>query len=308
MDFSIFHRAKRLFDLNTEPVAELPYGLNAIIAKTEAQALRPYILDLWKDIDPHWDIAMEDMTNHAYDIDTETKIITVNSRGYLEDAVLASPYFAPQILLNIIEAARMVRHIEWIDDALDRYHPESIVKIGRICVADSITQMIAMAWEARGEGYDNLWKHSLCGAYTDMAQCYDRVMERTLTQGYDYEDATKEALSLTFRTWFTDPDRVNACDRDSMDMMDDMIFDEGRMGKNQIDPATAVCLTLQVGDDTSYLPADITRDIVTNPFYGAVEDPINHTHLTQIIRDNQVNEVSGIPFRDETLARRFSLT
>lgn len=308
MDLSFLTRAKEFFDFGAEQSFDaLPLSVQNIITQTDANDMTSIIAALWRDIDPAWEVALCDLSDHAYDMDLDQKILSVNAKGLMADQVLASPYFGPQILLSVIEAARMVRHVEWLGHALERYHPESIIKIGRMCVADSVAQTIHTAWHARECGFEALWKHLLCGPHSDMAQCFDRVMERCLTQGIDESDAMIEALSLTFRTWFTDEDRVRACDHDSLNVMDDLIESDVTMGVKQIDSAAVTCLTLQIGGETTYLSSDLVRDMMTNPFYGAVDDPINQTHLMQIIRDNKISEVAGIPFRDVGLAQRFML-
>ncbi|PCH99785.1 MAG: hypothetical protein COB76_04880 [Alphaproteobacteria bacterium] len=308
MDLSFFTQAKTFFDFGLNQSFDgLPPVLQNIITHTGSENLTALFAALWRDIDPAWDINLCDLSGHGYDMDVDQKILSIDSKGLLPDQALSSSYFAPQILLSLIEGIRMVRHVEWLDNALERYHPESIVKIGRICVADSVSQTISVAWHGRGQGCDAMWKHLLCGMHSDMAQCFDRVMERGLSQGGDESDVLTEALEMTFRTWFTDEDRVVRCDHDSLNVMDELLNDEIEIGFKHIEQASIVCLTLQVGGNVTYLCRDVLRDMMRNPFYGAIDSLINQTHLMQIIRDTKINEVAGIPFRDIDLASRFMM-
>jgi hypothetical protein len=306
MNLSFFQKARDIFDFSEDQaVARLPKQLQDIVTLADMDSLTPVISALTCDIDPAWDVALCDIQNYGYDIDVDQKIVSLDSKGLGAHAALSSPYFKAQIFLSLLEGLRMIRHIEWLDNDLERYHPESVIKIGRFCVADSVTQTIYGAWHARESGQDSLWKHLLCGKHSDMTQCFDRVMERCLTQGNDESDAMCEALSLTFRTWFTDAERVRLCDHDSLNILDSMMEDGIKIGRKHIDHAAITCLTYYVGGQTSYLAMETVRDILINPFYGEMDDAFNKAHLTQIIRDNTINEVAGIPFQDVTLAQRF---
>ena len=45
------------------------------------------------------------------------------------------------------------------------------------------------------------------------------------------------------------------------------------------------------------------KNICTDPYFMALNDPINESHLFQVVYDSKVVLAGGVPFRDKKLAR-----
>lgn len=308
LDLFLFRPVKRFFDFcdSSQPdLTGLPDVILSILQKPDNHITRQHIAGLMDQIDPQWTVILSDLTDEDYDISIDDHILYVNSTG-LNDLRLAGSITAmAAVLLSLVEGLRMVRHIEWLDQALNRYHPQAIVEIGRICVSDCVTQAVSVAWFARNAGNPALWKYLLCGKKADMAVCFDRMMMLGRDKGLAHTTCVKEALSLTFRTWFTDPQRIKEADHDTLNLLDSMLAETMAFGHAVIQRPTIACLTLRMGGEGTYLDQAVLRDMMINPFYKDVYDPVNRVHLDQIMRDSNVCEVAGIPFRDPQLAQRF---
>jgi hypothetical protein len=44
-------------------------------------------------------------------------------------------------------------------------------------------------------------------------------------------------------------------------------------------------------------------NICADPYFVSLDDPINESHLFQIVYDSKVVMIEGVPFRDRKLAR-----
>ena len=255
------------------------------------------------DLSEEWDIEFQDLNDQSYDLNMDDQKIAIHNFGLSEDRLLTSPYFRPQILLAIAESLRMARHVEWLDGVFNRYHPETILLMGRICVADTMVHKIDYAWQMKKQGDDSLWKYTLCSDIADMAQSYIRVLETCFTN----ELSRKKAMETALNMWFSCESRIQNCDHDTLNMVDDMIA-EGEMFDNQSLQANAVtCLTLMNGQNTTYLSRHLVQDILKTPYYRGVNDVINQTHLMQTIADMNKFHVNGLVFHDADLASRFTV-
>lgn len=262
---------------------------------------------LIKDLSKDWRIDFDDLDDVAYDLDIDNAIIILHNHGLRPDQAMASPYFKPQILLALAEALRMARHVEWLDGMLARYHPETIILLGRICVADTTTQKIKFAWDAKINGDGSLWKTLLCGDCSDVAQGYESALDKFKTSGLDPEESVKKAMAVAFNRWFTAPERMKECDHDTLNLIDGMIaehviFDSRRLEKNAV-----TCMTLIPAGAASYVDVFLQNDLLKNTYYSSIADEVNASHFAQILKDmNKVN-VGGLIFSDPALAARFSM-
>tara|TARA_B100001750_G_scaffold204288_1_gene180583 strand:+ start:476 stop:1318 length:843 start_codon:yes stop_codon:yes gene_type:complete len=268
--------------------------------------IMPCLYDvLLNDLGNDWHIEFNDLNGIGYDLDIERSIIMLNNFGLRPDCALKSPYFRPQIILHLVEALRMTRHVEWLEGMLERYDPQTIILIGRVCVADTTVQKIKFAWESKIDGDTSLWKHILCGEHTDIATAFESSLEKYLTASMDLEQAQSKAMAVAFNQWFSNNERVNDCDHDTLDLVDGMIADYARFEGRRLEKNAITCLTFIPGQDQSYLDRYLQEDILKNPYYSLVSDPINHIHFTQILSDMNTVRVGGLVFSDRDLAARF---
>lgn len=268
--------------------------------------LLPHYSELIKDIDITWSIDFADLNNADYDLDIENSILTIHNFGLSVDRLLSSHYFRPQILLALTEGLRMTRHVEWLDGALAQYHPEKILLIGRICVADTCAHKIKYAWDAKIDDDDTMWKYLLCSEQSDMAVVFIKTLEKLLSSGIEEEDAMRQSMAASFNQWFASDDRVNDCDHDTLNMIDDMIASGQQFQSKKLQKNAIACLTIMGGERNSYIDIHLQNDIVKNPYYAAINDDVNQLHFMQCVTDMNKIHVGGIAFHDAALASRFS--
>jgi hypothetical protein len=271
-------------------------------------SLNPYLFDhLIADLGQDWTVDYSDLSEHtAYDLCIESQTIYLNTHGLKADKAFASPYFRTQILLAYARALRMARHVEWLDGMLERYHPETILLIGRICIADTETHAIRLAFEAKIDNDDtSLWRQLLCGSVSDMAVSYENALENLLTKGIEEALATNKAMAIAFNQWFSCEERVGSCDYDTLGMIDGMIAANTRFQGKTMEKNAITCLTLTAGEDGSYIDSALQTDILKNPFYKSLNNPINQGYFMQIMQDMNKFKINGIVFSDPALAQRF---
>lgn len=281
--------------------------VKGILTAAGAGHLLPLLTGLSGDIDQNWQIVFDDVPAHGYEIDEPEKKLILANYGLETEQALGSPYFGPQILLALAEGLRMARHIEWLEGSIERYHPESILRLGRICVADTATQLLSFAWKAREAGYNLLWKTLLCSHHSDLAATFQTMMERASLVNGDENPVFNTVLSQVFKQWFACEARLTECDHDTLDLIDSLLIDQKIPGDHYLESHAVTCLTLKAGGGSSYIDAAMTGDIIRNPYYISVSDPINQAHLMQIIHDMYTTRIGGVAFRDADLASRFAL-
>lgn len=255
-----------------------------------------------------WTIDFDDLNNSPYHLDIDETRITLHNFGLKTDHLLASPYFRPQVVLALVEAMRMARHMEWLDGSWGDYNPETLLMIGRLCEADVQTHKILVAWNAKIEDDNHvLWKHILCGDQSSMAVAFITAMETLMSKGMDEDIALKKSMAVAFNSWFGDVDIVRACDHDTLNMLDDMVMSNHQFGTKKLQRNLLTCLTIMGNENTTYLDRFLQDDILKNPYYSALNDEINQSHLMQIMMDMNTISVGGIKFHDPALAARFAL-
>ena len=250
--------------------------------------------------DAQWVVTLESLHNNGYHIDTAEKRITLDNYAMESDALGRSVFFRNDLLLNIVRAIRDVWHeTRFTTSAMD-YSVEDVLLLERVRAADSDTFAVLAAWELRGEGFSDVWRHMIGAEEGDMALAFSGYLEkdpRSLFNG--------RALAQAFRTWHENEQRVDACDHETLEMLDDLILSAGgespfgnaSLAKDRIEAVS------RLPNGVFYL-RDMAGMIRRDPFYAGLTDPINQAHLFQIIYDLKVTRVNDVPFRDRILAEK----
>jgi hypothetical protein len=254
-----------------------------------------------------WDVVYDDLGHMPYDMDWNNRQIILNNYGLRPESALRSYYFKPQIELAYAESLRMARTVEILTDCLNDFHPETILLIGRIGVADACIHKILYAWQERLNNNPTPWKHILCGEDSDIAQAFISGLEKLLASGCSEAIATQKAMAIAFNAWFASADKKRNCDHDTLNLIDDMVAGLMTMSLSRRSLGTKMLsrLTSMTGENTSYLDHQHQKDILKNRYYAQCDDVINQTHLTQILNDMGTITVGQIAFRDIDLAKRF---
>ncbi len=246
-----------------------------------------------------WSIGIENLSQSGYALDEDARRLTLDHYGFAAHALGRSAHYRHAVLLSFIKALRHIWHIHIRPDVYETHRPDSIFLLERAMAADIQTIAILAGWELRAAGYAEIWRYILGSDEGDMAMIFTRAMEKDPAGFYD-----GSVLTRTFCQWYGDETRVAETDHATLETMDDLLDDnaEGMVfGKTPVSDADIEVL--------SALPASMTylkgmgRNILSDPYFVSMNDPINEAHLFQVAYDSRVVMVEGVPFRDHKLAR-----
>lgn len=248
-------------------------------------------------IDKDWTLALEDLGGSDYCIEVDQKTLILDNNALIPSTLGRSTYFRNITLITLIKALRDIWQEKRYGGFDETYAPEHVIVMERIRAADLDVMAVLTAWELRSEEQSDIWRHMIGSDIGDMAMNYAGYLERDPTAQFN-----GLALRATFGQWFRGEERVNSCDRDTLDYLDDVLMSCGGDGFGTKKPSKMNIEMLScLPDKTAYLQGYGT-EILSNPLYAAIDDEINQSHLFQIIHDTKAVIVENVPFRDEALA------
>ena len=251
-------------------------------------------------IEKNWCIALDDLHGGEYCIDVERKLLLLDNNALIPSALGRSNYFRNLMLVTLSKALRDIWQEKRHGGLDEIYRADYLLLMERIRAADCDVLSILIGWELRSEGYPELWRHLIGSENGDMAMIFSNHLERSPSGHFD-----NSALFQTFKQWFSSQSRVNACDHDILEYMDDILGSSqthnpfGRKKPGKINIEVLSCLP----DKTAYLQG-LGQEILSNPLYSAMDDVINQTHLFHILYDLEATIVQNVPFRSQDLARK----
>lgn len=246
-----------------------------------------------------WKILISDLGTGGFHLDVEEKIIELDGYGLDASSLGKSSFFRTSLIYVLAKSLRDIwQENRW--GAFDNiYKSESTLLLERARAADSDAVSILIGWELRSVGYNDIWRHVLASDEGDMAQVLINILDRHPTALYN-----GMALAHIFRQWYADAARIDALDHTTLEQMDFNLRDKSLVaGDATATPSDFEKLSI-LPDGVSYLK-ELGETVSRDPFFAGLNDPINQAHLFQIIYDNKVTYVDGIPFRDPKLARKF---
>ena len=246
-----------------------------------------------------WQVALSDLDNDGFCMDVAAKKLLLDHYKMTPGALGRSAYFRNALLTTFIRALRDIWHEGRIGAAEDEYTPENLLMLERVRAADCDTVTMLAAWELRGAGNADVWRHLIGSAEGDMALVFTRFLERDPAALF-----SGAALAYAFRQWYADEQRINASDHQTLEALDEVLVAKGDktpFGGRELD-GSAIENIARLPDGTSYL-AGLGFAIKTDPFFAGLNDPINQTHLFQLMYDAEATIVNNVPFRDRSLAQ-----
>ena len=245
-----------------------------------------------------WAVALESLDGPDFHIDVPEKLIVIDDQDLLTSALGRSEYFKNAVLSFFIRALRDVwqekRHGAFDID----YGPEAVMNLERVRAADLDVVSILVGWELRGEGQPALWRHLIGAQDGDIAMRFSGYLERDPASLFN-----GKALAAAFSQWFRDEARVNACDHETLNYLDTIVQGgHASFGQKKLTPIGIEVLSC-LPDKTAYLQGQ-GNEILRDPFYSGLGDPINQAHFMQILYDTKVVRVNDVPFSDADLAAK----
>ena len=189
-------------------------------------SLSPSVKRIIKEAANHgWRMSLSRLDMHDFHLDIPERLIVLGDNGFEPAALARSAYFHNALLLSLVRALRDAWQEKRHGGFDERYTAESVLFLERIRAADCSVIALLAAWELRSEGEDGLWRHILGSEEGDMAQAFFRTLEKdTLESAEDNSSALiGRALSAEFHQWFRVNARVNSCDHEALEYMDDVL-------------------------------------------------------------------------------------
>lgn len=250
--------------------------------------------------DKSWQVAVEDLGGTDYIMDVEEKTVIIDSHGLDPAGLGQSHYFRNAMLLTLTKALRDIWQEHRHGGFDELYKPEHVILMERVRSADLDVLSVLVAWELRAAEYGDMWRHMIGSEIGDMAMIYSGHLERDPSAQFN-----GQGLVAAFKQWFRDTKRLDSCDHDTLEYLDDVLSTSdvlnpfGMKKPSKMNVEILSCLP----DKSAYLQGQ-GQEILSNPIYASVDNAINQTHLFHIMYDLEAVIVEDVPFRDPSLARK----
>ncbi len=250
--------------------------------------------------DKDWKVTLDDLCGGDYYIDVEEKLLVLDNNALEPNVYARSNYFKNITIVNMIKALRDIWQEKRHGGFDEIYTPENILLMERIRAADLDVMAVFVAWELRSEDYPDLWRHMIGSEICDMAMAFSGYLERDPSSQFN-----GQGLVAIFKQWFRSASRVDACDHDALEYMDDVLLisdSSNPFGKKKPSKMNIEILSC-LPDKTAYLQGQ-GSEIMSDPLYSSIDNEINQTHLFHIVHDSKTFVVEGVAFRDAGLAQK----
>lgn len=247
-----------------------------------------------------WNIGLADTNGEGFILESDEGLIVLDHFGFTADALGRASHIRNNLFLNFIKALRRLWHVSSGNDFDSTHRPDALLMIERACNADLETMCILVGWELRAAGHTDLWRTVLGSEQGDMAMIFTRAIEKDPAGFYD-----GSVLARTFCQWYAEENRIAESDHRMLERMDGWLDEDTAaaeiFGSRPLRAKDIESLS-QLPAGGAYL-CGMGSNICTDPYFIAINDTINESHLFQIVYDSRVVMVGGVPFRDEKLAR-----
>lgn len=266
-----------------------------------------------------WSVVLDDLDQSGcdFEVDIDECEIVLNNNGLRDDAILRSCYFKTVTLISLVKALRQI----WQDKRHDQIDitlkPQDLLMNCRLRAADLDIVTVSTAWELRAEDHGDIWRHLIGSEDGDLALAYSQSLERgqifskdaTAEQDFGYTKMTNAAMTAAFYQWFRSEERVNKADHGALREIDQVLLeddvqalaaeDKGQRGLTGGQVEVLSCLP----NKTAYL-LGFGAEILSDPHFSGLSDPVNQAHLMHIAYDMKVVYRGDVAFQSEDLAAR----
>jgi len=248
----------------------------------------------------NWRVTIEPLDDAAYDLDDEQKILVLNNYNLKLPTFEKNGYFRHALVLALVKGLRDIWHIESRQPYEHGLTLESVLLLERIRAADCDVIALLTAWELRGEGIPEIWRHILGAPEGDMAMRFTCAVEQQPGRLFN-----GTALIEAFYGWFNNESCVSACDQQTLDMIDmnlDMARQTKLYGKKK--PSTEFVEKLSYLPDKSCYLKNYGYEIINNAQFTGLRDDVSRTYYSQIKRELETVTIGAVAFRDPKLAAK----
>jgi hypothetical protein len=247
-----------------------------------------------------WRFELSDMQGVGFHMDAAARTCQIDHYALEPSVLTCSAYFRNAVLMSFARALRDIWHEERLGGFEDRLCPEDFLMLERIRSADGDIVAIFIGWELRAAGHADVWRYIIGSEEGDIAMVFSRLLEHDPAALFD-----GSVLASAFRQWHEDENRINSCDHDTLEYIDDYIQESqsrNPFGKGR--------LSGEVLESLSCLPGGIVylqglgEAVLSDPFYAGLKEFVNQTHFMHILHDLKAVMAGGVAFQDHDLARK----
>jgi hypothetical protein len=288
----MFKTPRIFIDCNASITLFENWPMKAMIQKSKTANV------LLKNLGNQWTLETADLSDKGYHINDEQKIITIDTSGLSKEAIARSDKILDQVTWRSFAALRAAHQSEYINRVRAIHRPDLWLLLGRIIEADIKTMSLRMAYEAKWEGHETIWRSILGGDYTDMAINYTQQRERT-----PFSEVDAAALEKTFKLWFLKQAHINDTDLETLTEMDAFLSDLTMEGLSKLEKKHIKCLTLDPITQTSYLD-DFAEKLSQDHKWKTIKSPMIESHFLQVMGEIGTIRQGAVAIRDKKLAAR----
>ena len=248
-----------------------------------------------------WRTALEDLNGGEYIMDVEDRQIFLGNNDLSGNALVRSEYFLNGVLTSMIKVLRDIWQEKRHGGFDEHYAPEDVILMEHVRAADLDVVSILVAWELREAGYNAGWRHIMGSDKSDMAMVFSGCMEGKKAAQTDL----RPALLATFKQWFRETQRVDKCDRDTLEYLDEVLetnnfinpFGDKNPGKMDVEKLS------RLPNKQAYLQGQGAQ-ILKDEVFSTIPCDINKAYLRHIMDDIETIRINGVSFHDSELARK----
>lgn len=252
-------------------------------------------------LDKGWKITLDDLEGGDYCMNVEERTLTLDNNGLSANALMHSEYFLNTILTTAIKALRDIWQEKRFGGFDENYTPKDVILMERVRAADLDVISILVAWELQEEGNEECWQHINGTQNNDLVQAFSSYLEHKPCAAL----ALRQALLATFKQWFCENARVDRCDHDTLEYLDEVLemseyvnpFGTKHPGRMNIE-----MLSILPGG-SAYLQGQ-GGEVLGEDLFSTLNNDINYAHLNHITHDTQSITIKDVSFRDTDLARK----
>ena len=247
-----------------------------------------------------WMVTVQPLEDAAYDLDDENGLLILNNYNLKLPTFEKPGYFRHALILSLIKGLRDIWHIECRQPYETGLSIESVLLLERVRAADCDVISLLTAWELRGDGTPEIWRHLLGAPEGDMAMRFTRALERQPGKHFD-----GSALIEAFHGWFENETRVAACDHQTLDVIDAHLEDarEANLYGTKLPDQTFIESLSRLPNKQYYLEG-YGFGIMKDPHFCGLNDDVNQAYFLQIKREMETTTIGAVAFRDAELAAR----
>lgn len=247
-----------------------------------------------------WKVRLQSLTSGGYHLSEKDKVLTLDHDGLSANTIQKSPALRSAFLCVFIKGLREIWQETRLPEGAANYKPEDVLMAERVRAADVDITAVQCAFELRAAGQTEFWRGLLGGEDGDLALVFACQVETNPASLYN-----GSALSQTFTQWFEDTMRIEGAEHSALELLDGVLAgsdNAASLGDQRLQSKDVEAISELPGGQ-KYLKGRGT-EILKDPAYAGLNDPINQAHLFQIVYDSKVCMAGGVPFRDASLARK----